>query len=190
MMTARSLTRRTGTAVATLAAAGIAVLSLAGTAAAAAPDAPAAVQQAQDVDCADLSRAEAQALLNADPSDPHRLDRDDDGLACEDGDAVSSPATGPDDAPTPTDEPDQASSTDEPDRVSPAGEPGQVSAVPAGGVEAGDGSAGTGGTEPTAFLLAGSGAVLAAGAGAAVWGGRRSGRAPRRPGHGTGHGRA
>jgi hypothetical protein len=37
-----------------------------------------------DLDCDDFgSQAEAQAELDSDPSDPHRLDADDDGQACE-----------------------------------------------------------------------------------------------------------
>lgn len=37
-----------------------------------------------DLDCADFgSQEEAQAALDADPSDPNNLDADDDGLACE-----------------------------------------------------------------------------------------------------------
>ena len=47
--------------------------------------APAALAQAGDQDCADFSsQAAAQAHLRADPSDPDRLDADDDGVACED----------------------------------------------------------------------------------------------------------
>lgn len=38
-----------------------------------------------DKDCADLTHDEAQALLEQDSSDPHRLDADDDGIACEAG---------------------------------------------------------------------------------------------------------
>ena len=42
----------------------------------------------QDLDCDDFATsAEAQAELNRDPTDPHNLDTDDDGIACEvDGD--------------------------------------------------------------------------------------------------------
>ena len=39
---------------------------------------------AQDVDCPQLTFEEAQAILAADPSDPNRLDADNDGIACED----------------------------------------------------------------------------------------------------------
>ena len=36
-----------------------------------------------DFDCADLTYAQAQQVLRSDPSDPHGLDGDDDGEACE-----------------------------------------------------------------------------------------------------------
>lgn len=39
---------------------------------------------AEDMDCNDFTtQEEAQAVLDADPSDPHRLDGNDDGVACE-----------------------------------------------------------------------------------------------------------
>lgn len=44
---------------------------------------PACARGGGDCDCADLTRAQAQRLLARDRSDPHRLDRDGDGLACE-----------------------------------------------------------------------------------------------------------
>jgi hypothetical protein len=48
------------------------------------PAVPAVPQQQPDLDCDDFdTQEEAQAVLDADPSDPHRLDEDDDGLACE-----------------------------------------------------------------------------------------------------------
>jgi len=44
--------------------------------------APAAM--AQDLDCANFAtQEEAQAVFNADPSDPNMLDEDNDGIACE-----------------------------------------------------------------------------------------------------------
>lgn len=52
----------------------------------AAPELPAAPAPApaQDRDCRDFAtQGEAQAALEADPSDPERLDGDSDGLACE-----------------------------------------------------------------------------------------------------------
>jgi hypothetical protein len=57
----------------------------------------AALAQTDDRDCPDFSsRAEAQAAYDADPSDPERLDADDDGEACEDYDYGDSgePETG------------------------------------------------------------------------------------------------
>lgn len=36
-----------------------------------------------DIDCKDVSYDEAQRILQADPSDPNLLDRDNDGIACE-----------------------------------------------------------------------------------------------------------
>jgi hypothetical protein len=46
--------------------------------------APAALAQANDQNCSDFpSQRAAQAHLRADPSDPDRLDDDNDGIACE-----------------------------------------------------------------------------------------------------------
>jgi hypothetical protein len=39
-----------------------------------------------DLDCKDLTDAEAQKVLDADLSDPHNLDSDEDGLACDEND--------------------------------------------------------------------------------------------------------
>ena len=54
---------------------------------------------ATDKDCADFpSQAAAQAELERDPTDPHRLDADSDRQACEDfGYVGGSPDDGPDD---------------------------------------------------------------------------------------------
>ncbi|MDP9487447.1 MAG: excalibur calcium-binding domain-containing protein [Actinomycetota bacterium] len=38
---------------------------------------------ASDVDCPDLSYDEANWILAQNPSDPHQLDADNDGIACE-----------------------------------------------------------------------------------------------------------
>lgn len=57
----------------------------------AAPGAP-PVAAGDDLDCADFaSRAEAQAVLDADANDPNDLDADGDGLAC--NELISSPPT-------------------------------------------------------------------------------------------------
>jgi hypothetical protein len=43
-----------------------------------------AVSAQQDLDCRDFAtQEEAQAVYDADPSDPNGLDRDNDGIACE-----------------------------------------------------------------------------------------------------------
>ncbi|KUM70093.1 excalibur calcium-binding protein [Streptomyces sp. ISL-22] len=65
---------------------------------------------AQDLDCRDFRfQEEAQAVFDADPTDPHRLDEDqgpDDGIACEAlprrGGGVTSSTTRPTSSPTPT----------------------------------------------------------------------------------------
>ena len=45
-------------------------------------------RQTEDLDCADFStQEEAQAEFDSDPSDPHNLDADDDGIACEELDS-------------------------------------------------------------------------------------------------------
>jgi hypothetical protein len=51
-------------------------------------DQPATRQTDGDLDCADFStQEEAQAEFDSDPSDPHNLDADDDGIACEELDS-------------------------------------------------------------------------------------------------------
>lgn len=48
-----------------------------------APTTAAPVPPATDLDCRDLTAAQAVSVLQADPSDPHRLDSDGDGVPCE-----------------------------------------------------------------------------------------------------------
>ncbi len=55
--------------------------------------APAAM--AQDVDCPQLAPGEAEAILAADPSDPNRLDADNDGIPCESGTGTGTPTQSP-----------------------------------------------------------------------------------------------
>ena len=58
---------------------------------------------AQDRDCPDFSsQAEAQAVLDQDPSDPEDLDRDEDGTACETTTYSGSGAGSSDTSTTPT----------------------------------------------------------------------------------------
>lgn len=163
-MSVRSITLRS---TAVVAAATIAALPLAGIASAA----PAA-----DRDCPDFpSQAAAQAALV--PGDPERLDRDKDGIACEDNEyrsgGSSAPATSAPDRSTPATGSSGSSSSS-----GSAAEPVQVLTVPSGSVDAGDGS-GTGGAgqdAAEAFLLVGFGAVAASGAAVTVWRTRRPAR--------------
>ncbi|GAA4866819.1 excalibur calcium-binding domain-containing protein [Actinomycetospora straminea] len=113
-------------------------------------DAPAR-SSAQDRDCADFdSQAEAQAVLDDDPSDPERLDADDDGIACE------SYAYGEDVETEPAavtsgsgDHDDDRAADDAPQ-------------YPVGGVEAGDGSSPSGGADALAYGLTGAAALAGA----------------------------
>lgn len=74
-----------------------------------APVAPA--HQGGDLDCADFgSHEEAQQEYNQDPSDPHRLDGDNDGQACEDPPSGDGNGNGSTESP---DSPDGTSGTDE-----------------------------------------------------------------------------
>ena len=49
------------------------------------------------MNCGDVSQAEAQAILLANPLDPNNLDADNDGIACEDDGLLDAggPTTGP-----------------------------------------------------------------------------------------------
>jgi Excalibur calcium-binding domain len=103
----------------------------------------AGVALAQDVDCSDFStQAEAQAVYNQDPSDPNRLDTDNDGVACE-----ALPGGAPGSAEN---------------RANTGGQ--DTGAAPSGGVEAGAGGAASG-DESDLLLPAGlaGGALLVAG---------------------------
>ncbi|MFC5142157.1 excalibur calcium-binding domain-containing protein [Actinomycetospora rhizophila] len=107
----------------------------------------------QDRDCADFSsRAEAQAVLDDDPSDPERLDADDDGIACESYDYGDDGSD---------DDRDDSSDVD----VRPAAATDTSAPAhryPVGGVEAGDGSAPSDGSDALAYALMGSAAVAGA----------------------------
>jgi hypothetical protein len=105
---------------------------------------------AADLDCADFpNQAAAQVVLDADPTDPNRLDANDNGQACESYGYSSAAAA-----------------------------PGQVTARPVGGVAAGDGSSSAGGTRddgsPLPYVLGG---LAFAAAGGAAFAARRASRA-------------
>lgn len=60
---------------------------------------PAVAARSADLDCSDFtSQSQAQAVYDADPSDPNGLDRENDGIACESaggsGVSTSSPQDG------------------------------------------------------------------------------------------------
>ncbi|WP_299959031.1 excalibur calcium-binding domain-containing protein [uncultured Modestobacter sp.] len=104
---------------------------------------------AADLNCSDFAtQAEAQAVLDADPSDPNNLDQDDDKIACE---SLAGGAQG----------------TSEDNTVLGGA---QVSTRPRGAVAAGDGSAAEDGTV-LPYLLGG---LAFAGAGGAAMAARRS----------------
>lgn len=106
---------------------------------------------AADLDCSDFStQAEAQAVLDADLSDPNNLDSDDDQEACE-----SLPGAG-------------GSQAVSEDNTVLGG--GQVAARPQGAVAAGDGSAAEAGSSLPYVL----GGLAFAGAGGAAVAARRS----------------
>jgi hypothetical protein len=113
----------------------------------------------RDRDCADFdSQAEAQAVLDDDPSDPERLDADDDGIACESFGYADEVET----VPAAVTEHEAAPETHD-----------STPAYPVGGVEAGDGSAPTGVPDLLTYGLLGSAAVAGAvGARHALAGGR------------------
>lgn len=90
-------------------------------------------------DCADFaSRADAQAALEADPTDPGMLDADHDGVACEDH--AYPPTAG----------------------TAGSSGGGQVTTPPVGGVATGDGS--TAGTDVLPVVVGGLGLAAAGGA--------------------------
>lgn len=96
-----------------------------------------------DRDCPDFSsQAEAQAALDSAPSDPERLDRDNDGQACEDFDygAVAG---------EPTAEPAPAAGSGDSAEV-------PLEAAPSGGVAAGGGGTADSSTGPLAAVALGS----------------------------------
>ena len=107
---------------------------------------------AADLNCDDIAtQAEAQANLVANPTDPNGLDRDDDGIACENFAYAAGSAT--------SDEGQAAVVAQVPNR-------------PTGGVAAGDGSSDVASVLP--YVLGGLAVV---GAGGAAVASRRSARA-------------
>lgn len=117
--------------------------------------APALAQEDQ-YNCSDFeTQEEAQAEYEKDKSDPHNLDGDNDGIACE-----SLPSSGgAGDGQQPADN-GQTNQGDQGAADTDAGS--QVEQVPQGGVETG------GGTDSDAIYLLGGGLILAAAGGATL----------------------
>jgi hypothetical protein len=151
--------RRIATSTAAVTLALFATLPLAGSASA-----------AEDLDCKDfVNQAAAQAHYDANPSDPDRLDADDDREACENHDySTSSGSIG---ASTSRDEPASSgsigapTSRDEPASSNRVG--ARIATVPRGAVAAGDGS-GTG-ADPEAVAAATLGGIAAIGVAGGVF---------------------
>jgi hypothetical protein len=124
-----------------------------------------------------VSQADAQAVYNANPSDPNQLDRDNDTQACEDYDYVANPGTvtsamalGATSQVTPS-----TTSQVTPGTTSQAtpGTTSQVTNRPAGAVAAGDGSSSSD-ASTLPYVLGGTALTAAGGAAFAA---RRSSRA-------------
>ncbi len=125
----------------------------------------AAVAQ-DDLDCDDLTMQEAQAILDADPSDPNGLDGDGDGLACEsDNDSDDNDSDNDD---SDNDDSDNDDSNDDHDSDDSDSADTEDVAMPTGGVATGGGGTADGGSTdsgPLAMLAAlaalGAGGYLA-----------------------------
>ncbi|SDN41758.1 hypothetical protein [Geodermatophilus sp. DSM 45219] len=118
---------------------------------------------ADTYNCPDfVSQADAQAVYNANPSDPNQLDRDNDAQACEDHDYIASPGTVT-----------SAMALGTTSQVTP-GTTSQVTSRPAGAVAAGDGSSSGGEASALPYVLGG---VALTAAGGAAFAARRSSRA-------------
>lgn len=139
---------------------------------------PTTAVAAADVDCANFATQEqAQAVFDADPSDPNRLDGDNDNIACE---ALPSGAGGgntaaPTPAPTATVSP--APSAAAPGAAVPGAVTGTAAPAPAGPVNAGTGSPTD--TATVSYVLGGAALLAAAGAGVTVARRRSASRAVR-----------
>ncbi|GAA4831371.1 excalibur calcium-binding protein [Kitasatospora terrestris] len=127
--------------------------------------------QAADLDCPNFStQQEAQAVLNADPSDPNNLDADNDNIACEDlpsgtGSSAAPAAPGAAASAAPSAAPSASASS------------GAAAVVaPTGPVAAGVGRDSGGGQSAVAISLAGGSVLAAGGAFVARRRVRRSGR--------------
>ncbi|NIJ14639.1 hypothetical protein FHU38_005040 [Saccharomonospora amisosensis] len=124
-----------------------------------------ATAQDRGLDCPNFpNQAEAQKVYNQDTSDPHRLDADNDGIACERNGppsltSVTTPTTTMPTTSPPTSRPTETHSATSTQFTSTAAGD-QVQKMPSGAVAAGDGSSGGGpGAAQVLFSLAGLGVI-------------------------------
>jgi hypothetical protein len=118
---------------------------------------------ADTYNCPDfVSQADAQAVYNADPSDPNQLDRNNNAQACEDHDYAASAGTVT-----------SAMALGTTSQTTP-GTTSQVTSRPAGAVAAGDGSSSSDEASVLPYVLGG---VALTAAGGAAFAARRSSRA-------------
>jgi hypothetical protein len=126
---------------------------------------------AQDKDCGDFAyQEEAQAVFDAVPGDPNRLDADNDGIACEE--LPSRPVGQPSPTPSTTPaNPAPSTSKAKPTTKKPSGS--QVKVKPVGGVATGDGSSAD---DSGAYIALGGVVLVGAAAGTVLVARRRAGR--------------
>ena len=126
---------------------------------------------AQDKDCGDFTyQEEAQAVFDAVPGDPNRLDADNDGIACEE--LPSRPVSQPSSTPTTTPaDPTPSTSKAKPTTKKPTSS--QVKVKPVGGVATGGG--GSSSDDSGAFIALGGVVLVGAAAGTVLVARRRAG---------------
>jgi hypothetical protein len=145
---------------------------------------PMQLSAAADKNCSDFTyQEEAQAVLDADPSDPNNLDgNDNDGVACESlphrpaGTSETTAPTETSQAPSGTEKPEstgKSESTGKPERTESSAP--QVKVKPVGGVATGGGDVADPGNSGT-FTALGGLVLLAIAAGAILVVRRRAGR--------------
>lgn len=121
--------------------------------------------------CSDFTyQEEAQEVFDAVPGDPHRLDENNDGVACEN--LPHRPVAQP--SPTPTATPaDPAPSTTKPKPSTKKPSGSQVKVKPVGGVATGDGSSSS--DDSGAYIALGGVVLVGAAAGTVLVARRRAG---------------
>jgi micrococcal nuclease len=85
------------------------------------------------VECSTLTQEEAQAILEADPSDPNNLDPDADGMACEDTGSIASPNASHTALPSPAPNPSPSRNHNAPNPTAPGNAASTASPAGRGG---------------------------------------------------------